>query len=270
MKSNIYIEGVKVEEPLPLRSLFYGEGVFETFRYKNKLPVLFDDHINRMTAGANLLQIPFPDKAYITSNIVEALSDSGIEDAYVKICLFSKGKSLFYESPKDSQLAVIVKEYASNLESSRVKVNSFKRTSTSPIVKVKSLNYLENILARREAISAGFDESLFLNENDEIVECSASNIFWYKENILYTPSAECGLLTGTTRNLIFDCAKQNRLDMEEGKFPLNELLAAEHAFITNSLIGCIPVAEIEGAVFDTNDDIFFDLRDTLFRMLSWV
>ena len=269
MKEYIFIEGKKVTESIPLRSLFYGEGLFETFRYKNNLPVLMDSHLDRMDVGAIRLKIPFPEREYIVKLIEDAVVQSQIADAYVKICLLSGGGSSFYKPAEKSQLLVIVKEYASPQQSVRLKINSFTRMSGSPLSRIKSLNYLENILARRGARDAGFDDALFFNERGEICECSASNIFWYKDNALYTPSVDCGLLPGVTRANILKLAKVNNLSASEGGFFLDDVKSAEIAFICNSLIGCAPVSFIEGVSFDIRHKEFKRIKNELFYNLKW-
>ena len=111
MKEHIYIEGERINDSMPLRTLFYGEGVFESFRYRNKPPVLFDKHMNRMEKGAVLLKIPLSKKEYIKELVAKAILNSELGDAYVKICLLSSGKSAFYEAANSSQVLVIIKEY---------------------------------------------------------------------------------------------------------------------------------------------------------------
>jgi len=270
MTDYIFVDGSRVENSLPMRSLFYGEGLFETFRHKNRLPTLIDKHLERMEMGAKLLQVPFPEKEYIKGLVEKALFESELEDAYVKICLLSNGEYAFYETAKTSQLLVIVKQYESPKVSMKIKVNSFKRISGSPLLNVKSLNYLENILARREASSSGFDESLFINERDEVAECSTSNIFWFNGNTLFTPSGECGLLCGTTRDLILGFISECGMNSVEGRFSLNDLIAAEGVFIANSLIGCIPVSEIEGASLNSENNNFNKVKHALREKLEWV
>ena len=270
MNEYIFIDGAGVDNSIPVRSLFYGEGLFETFRYKNMLPVQFDKHLERMGGGAKLLKMPFPKSEYIKELVEKAVFESEIQDAYVKICLLSGGKSAFYETSSKSQVLVIIRKYVPPKQSVKLKVNSFKRISESPIYEVKSLNYVQNILARREAVGMGFDECLFLNEKDEITECSASNIFWFKDNTLFTPSIACGLLCGTTRDLILGFASYYGINAVEGRFNRNDLINSEFGFITNSLLGSVPVSEIEGNSLVVDHNLFSEMRNALMQKLKWV
>ena len=270
MTDYIFLDGARVDNALPIRSLFYGEGLFETFRYRNRLPVLFDKHLERMEAGAVLLKVPFPEKDYIKELIEKAIMESEIKDAYVKICLLSEGDSAFYRAAIKSQLLVIIKKYVPPKQSVKLNINSFKRISESPLLKVKSVNYLENILARREASRLGFDEALFLNQRDEITECSASNIFWFKGDTLFTPSMECGLLPGTTRDLILNFAFDYRINPIEGSFSLSDLIDGEFVFITNASIGSVPVTKVGGYSINSENNNFGKFKNTLLQKLEWV
>jgi len=232
-------------------------------------PVLIDKHLGRMETGAELLKVPFPNKQYIKDLVEKAVLESKLKDAYVKICLLSEGESAFYKAAIKSQVLVIVKQYESPKESVKIKVNSFKRISESPLFGVKSLNYLENMLARREASRSGFDESLFLNERDEVAECSTSNIFWFNDDTLFTPSRECGLLCGTTRDLILNFMPEYGISTVEGRFSLSDLMAAKFVFITNSLIGCVPVSEVEGHFINSEDNNFNKFKQALRQKLEW-
>ena len=270
MKEHIFIDGERANDSMPLRTLFYGEGVFESFRYRHGLPVLFDKHMDRMEKGADLLKIPLPKKEYISELVNKAISNSKVGDAYVKICLLSNGKSAFYEAANSSQVLVIINKYSPPSPFAKLKVNFFRTMSESPLRAVKSMNYLDNMLARREAMASGFDEALFVNEREEIVECSASNIFWFKDKTLYTPSEECGCLPGTTRDLILHLVNSYNLQIKKGRFLLQDLTTAEYAFVANSLIGCVPVSEIDGSFFNADHESFNMIKNALLQKLEWL
>lgn len=270
MIEHVYIDGGKVSNDLPLRSIFYGEGVFETFRYKNKLPVLFNEHMSRMKKGAGFLKIPFPSKDYMLNLVEKALDDSGIDDAYVKICLLSSGNSLFSSNATSSQVLVIIKQYAPSSSTLRLTINSVNTISNNPLRAIKSMNYLDNIIARREALDLGLDESLFINERGEVVECSVSNIFWYQNGTLYTPSEKCGCLPGTTRNFILSLNIANQdIEIISGEFSLDDLLASEFIFVTNSLMGLTPVVEIDGNAYGADHKVFYMIQNILNEKLGW-
>jgi 4-amino-4-deoxychorismate lyase len=265
----IHINGKRVEEGMPLRSLMYGEGLFETFRWKSKLPVYYERHIDRMREGARILGIPFPKGEEIAEGVQKALSVGSISDAYVKIGLLSRGSPVFYEGPSGSSILVVVRKYQPQKESFDVKVSSYRRNCNSPIVRIKSLNYLENILAKREALSLGYDEAIFLNEKNELAEGTVSNIFFIKGKVVYTPSIECGLLAGIIRGVVFQIVDQLGLELREGRYGLEELKHNDGAFLTNSLIGAAAVSSIDGISRPCDCEVFNKLEQRLRGKLGW-
>lgn len=271
MNEQIFIDGKRADDALPNRSLFYGEGVFETFRYKSGLPVLLENHLERMRLGADFLSIHFPGQECLMDLIQKAVIDSKIKDAYVKICLLSQGDTGFYTASNRSQVLVIIKKYAKSLQSLKLKINPYKRSSGSPLLGVKSTNYLENILARRGAMYVGFNEALFINEKDQVAECASSNLFWFKNGTFYTPAVNCGILPGTTRNLMIKLiADSTKYQIVEDVFLLEDLNKADFVFVTNALSGCIPISQIDDYYYDINNSLFVDIQNRLFKELNWL
>ena len=250
------LNGNKIEGKLPLRSLFYGEGVFETFRYKAGLPIHFEKHLKRLKEGTALLNMEMPDEDYIVSLIDQAVKGSGLSDLYVKVCILSEGNNPFYEKSQGIQVLTLVREYHKPNDSLKAGVCSFTKNSSSPVLRIKTFNYIENIIARREALDKGFDEALFLNEKRNITEGSAGNIFWYKTGILYTPSVDCGILPGTTREILLEIKDKLGLEIEEGGFYLEELVSSEFAFFTNSLIGSVPISQIDNKMIPMSNAVY--------------
>lgn len=270
MDDLIQINGQPIQGDFPLRSLFYGEGVFETFRWKSTHPVFLNRHIERLKNGAEILRIPFPGQESILDTLNRALRDFQASDAYVKICLLSQGNTVFYENPEGSSLLTIVREYQLTSEPVKARVSDCRRSSTSSILRLKSLNYLENIRARREARELGFDDAIFLNERGEITEGTASNIFWFRDGVLYTPAIECGLLSGITRCLLVEVSEEIGMSVMEGCFNLDSLLCSQCCFFTNSLIGMVPISQIDDTALDCDYIYFERIKTSLFEKVCWV
>jgi len=270
MEELILINGQPIPENFPLRSLFYGEGVFETFRWKSTHPVFLNRHIERMKNGAEILRIPFPGEETILDSLDSALTAFQASDAYVKICLLSHGSSMFYENPEGFSFLSIVREYQLPNEPVKARVSDCRRSSTSSILRLKSLNYLESIYARREARELGFDDAIFLNERGEITEGTASNIFWFRDGVLYTPSIECGLLSGITRGLLVEIAEEIGMQVWEGCFNLESLLSSHCCFLTNSLIGVVAISQINDTKLHCDYNCFERIKASLFEKLGWV
>ncbi len=269
MKEYIFIDGEPFKERFPLRSLFYGEGLFETLRWKGELPFFWNKHIERMKKGAGVLGIPFPGDKAVKEGVAKAIFDSKIKDAYVKICLLSTGSTIFYESPLGSSLLIVVRDYQSGKEIMGAHVSKLWRNSSSPIHQLKSLNYLDNILARREARKLGFDEAIFLNDKEVLCEASASNLFWFERETLCTPSLECGLLPGVIRGVVIGLAREMGIEVKEGRFGLDSLKSSVGAFFTNSLIGAIAIAHIDRFKLPIPQQ-FTMVKTALLEKLGWV
>lgn len=269
MKDFIFLDGEIFKNKMPLRSLFYGEGAFETVRWKSVKPRYLDDHIKRLKKGAELLEIPFPSEEEIIERTSNCVLRSRIKDAYVKICLLSKGGNVFYSTPSSSSLLVVVGEYRGAKDQVSVCVTSFKRSRSSSLLRVKTLNYLENILSRREAIKRGFDDAVFLNDNDELAEATSSNVFWVRGKAIFTPSVDCGILPGITRGLVLKIAAELGYEVNERKFRLSYLLNSDFAFLTNSLVGTIYVNKINEQKMPKPSVQYSELKSLLIDRLMW-
>jgi len=265
----LFLDGNLLVEKIPLRSLLYAEGVFETFRWKGASPIFLERHLDRMKQGSEFLSISFPGGEDVKSALEDAIRSSNLTDAYVKICLLSSGSTKFYEQAVKSHVLVVVRSYEPSKEHMRAHIASFKRNSSSPLLRVKSLNYLENVLARREAQDHGCDEAIFFNERGEIAEGSSTNIFWVKENVLYTPAVDCGLLPGITREALISLAPEIGLNVVEGGFDSNEILSSDGAFLTNSLIGIAALTGVDEIDLKLDEKLFVKLRTALFKKFRW-
>lgn len=266
----MYINGERIDKGIPLRALFFGEGLFETFRYRTSMPVYIDKHFSRIEGGAGLLGIPFSGREKFTRLVGKAVTESGIKDAYVKVCLLSRGGLNYYDYASDGDVAVIVKEYESRKGAVMARISEFGRNSDSPINRIKSLNYLENIVARRAAQKGGYDEAVFLNERGDVAEGSASNIFWVDGDTLYTPSIECGILPGITREILLESVDQVGLRVEEGRYSPESVSGSRFAFLTNSLVGCSYLSCFEHSKFPPTDELYESIKTMLYSKLGWI
>ena len=269
MDELILIDGNVVDEPLT-RSLFFGEGVFETFRWKNQLPRHFNKHLERLRKGSELLRIPMPRNEEILTSLDRAVSLSNSEDLYIKIALISKGDRVFFKNPDESSLLVMTRDYLKTKETVSVCVISQKRNPESVLIRHKTFNYLENIIGRREAIEKGYDEGLFLNTNDDLTEATSSNLFWARGKDLFTPATESGLLPGITREIIIETAEKLGFKINARKFDLSYLLNSDFAFLSNSLIGMTYVDKVNKQTMPKESKNYESIRNELFMELGWL
>ncbi|WP_456399756.1 aminotransferase class IV [Persephonella sp.] len=243
----VTVDGKKLIDTRFLRSLMYGEGVFETFRYRGKLPKHIDQHYSRLIRGAEVLKIPKitkEDFIFYIEETVKKCKDS--QDLYVKTVLMSEGNIYFPVVPYKSHLLVIVKPFK-EMEKKEISltVAPFKVHSSDPLLRIKSTNFSRNILGKRFALEKGYDDVVFLNENNEVTETSSANIFWIKGRFLYTPSVDCGLLPGVTRNVIINKAKEEGFTIVEGRFYLEDIKKSDYIFVANALNGIIKVSKLD-------------------------
>lgn len=223
------------------RTLLYGEGLFETILWRGKTAKL-RRHYRRLKSSAEFFQIPSPDFEAFCKEIEK--KTEGKKNLYVKFCLLSKGDARYYSYPLQSEILVTVKDFVADVNPKKLCLSNIKRHSLNPVVYHKTMNYLPNILAKREALLRGFDDAVFLNERDEITECSASNILVLKNNRLFTPARVCGLLMGTTVEILIE-----KMIVKEERLTVGDLYDASAIFITNSLIGALPVIQFENKAY---------------------
>lgn len=220
----------------------FGWGVFETLRiYKGKLAFL-PEHIKRLKVGCKKIALQFP-KINFQKKIQVLLKENKLEDAYCRITVFKKrtGTGVLITAAPFSQYKK--KDYVRGFKAI---VSPFVKNSKYFLVGVKSTSYLENALARKIADSKGKQEALFINELGFLAEGSRSNLFFIKRNTVYTPSVECGILNGITRQKVIKIIKDHKLRLKMGKFRLKDLFACDEAFLTSSLMEIMPLIEVNG------------------------
>lgn len=222
----------------------YGWGLFETMRAYNNRIVYFDAHLERLKRSARLLDIRCPySLARFKEIIYEAVKINGLRDASIRLTLWK------CESGADT--LIIAKKYQpcssqKYKKGFRASISPFRQNENSFLAQLKTTNYLLYRLAYAKAREKGFDEAVILNQKGNIAEASRSNLFFIKDKELFTPSLACGCLNGITRRVIFDLAKKYHIKAYEGVFSILDLYACDEAFLTNSLMGIMPLVSVEG------------------------
>jgi len=259
----IFLNDKFVKEEEAVVSVFdhgflYGDGVYETLRSYGNRVFMRDQHIARLFRSANAigLTIPLPMTAW-PDLLHQAMHRNGVgnakQDAYIRITV-SRGvgeigldpalcptptvvmmaKPLVSPAPRlyEEGVSLIVAKTRRNLPS-----------ALSP--HIKATNFLNNILAKREAIAAGAFDSLLLNWQDHLTECTVSNLFFVTTGRLHTPAVECGILDGITREIVLRLARERHLPVEEGRFTVEQLRRADECFLTNTSMEIMPVTSID-------------------------
>lgn len=271
MDELLFLNGqrLRLENPPALRALFYGEGVFETFRWKESPPVFLSMHLERMRRGAEFLGIPFPEESQVRLLIEDAVEETAGDDLHVKVCLLGEGDTVFHSRPQAASLLVSVRPRAESPETASLWVCAERRSPQNRLFSHKTLNYLGNVLAKREARERGFDEALFLDTDGRVAETSCHNVFWVKGKKLFTPSSECPVLPGVTREIVLRSAERLGYEPVCGGLPLEELLSSDYAFLTNAVAGIVYVSGVDGEERHSAPRSYEVIRKALLSEFGW-
>jgi branched-chain amino acid aminotransferase len=236
------------------RGFLYGDGLFETMRAYSGEVFRLEDHLDRLFHSAKGIELSLPyTRRELRTIIKRTLKINGLSKAYIRLTL-SRGVSepgLISKPQCSATLAIVAREFKPLSPSEyrkgwRATVVETRQNQASPLSRLKSLNFLNNILARKEAQSKRVDEGILLNTLGEVAEASTSNIFLVKRGIIITPPEESGLLPGITRGVVLELAPNLGLKAYNRRVSLDDLMGAEEAFLTNSLIEIMPLIEIDG------------------------
>lgn len=230
----------------------YGFGLFETMRAYGGRLFRLDSHLSRLARSAEILGMSV-DEMVLKGAVMDTIQANKLSGARIRITI-SIGEGGMVPDPGTctKPTVLILAGHYTPYPGERYKkgfravVSSIRRNSQSPLSRLKSANYLESILAKQEARAAGVDEAICLNEKGLLAEASMSNIFLVTDGILRTPRQESGILPGITRETILELASQLGINTLEHDIRLDELLHAQEAFVTNSLIEVMPLTEVDG------------------------
>ena len=233
----------------------YGDGVFEGIRFFHKSPFMLQEHLVRLRKSAKAIALEVPYGNQVIINAIEQVIDNFTEDSGYLRLLVTRGvgplgldptgctkPSLFIMA---DQLAIV----SERIRTAGVKliIASTRRLPNDSLdSRIKSLNYLNQILARMEANQAGADEAILLNQAGRVAEGTTENIFIVMEGKLLTPPVTEGALDGITRNLVIQLAQQNGISLAESPLTSYDLYNADECFLTGTGAEMIPVRKIDG------------------------
>ncbi|MBS0159729.1 MAG: aminotransferase class IV [Nitrospira sp.] len=236
----------------------YGDGVYETLRSYGTRIFMRDQHLARLRRSAESigLTIPIPDVEW-PKLLHDAMRRNEVgtdhADAYLRITVSRGEGEIGLDPALCPRPTVVIMTKALHPPSAQLLRDGVSLTvaqtrrnlpaALSP--QIKSTNFLNNILAKREAIAAGTFDSLFLNWRDELTECTISNLFFISDGTVHTPALDCGILDGITRSIIMTLAAEEDLPVREGYYHLTDLRKAEECFLTNTSMEVMPVSRVE-------------------------
>jgi branched-chain amino acid aminotransferase len=235
--------------------LLYGDGVFEGLRSYAGRVFRLDAHIDRLFASARAicLQIPLTKEA-VAQAVIDTLAANALADGYVRLVVTRGAGSLGLDPNRTSNPQVIVIADTISLyprefyeKGLRIVTAATQRTHSAALSpRIKSLNYLNNIMAKLEGLQAGCVEALMLNHKGEVAECTGDNIFVVRSGRLLTPPPDAGILEGITRGAVMDLAHAAGIDCRETTLVRHDLYTADECFLTGTAAEVIPVVEIDG------------------------
>lgn len=256
----IYMNGNLVPKEQAVVSVFdhgllYGDGVFEGIRVYGGKVFLLNDHIVRLYESAQAIRLTIPiSPEKMTQAVEETVAANELQDGYIRLVITRGAGSLGLDIQRTSNPQVIIIADSISLYPQELYDKGLKLITASTIrnhpqalsPQIKSLNYLNNILAKIEGTDADCLEALMMNHKGEVAECTGDNIFIVKAGILKTPSTDAGILEGITRNTVISLAKQAGITVEQVTLTRHDLYVADECFLTGSAAEVIAAISLDG------------------------
>lgn len=260
MSRVVYVDGDYVPKERASVSVFdhgflYGDGIFEGIRAYNGRVFKMDEHLDRLYESAHTLMLDIPlSKEELREAVLETCRRNDLRDCYIRLVV-SRGAGDLGLDPRKCRRATVViiadgiQLYPEDLYRNGLRVATVATRRNGPETvnpRIKSLNYLNNILAKIEANLAGFAEVVMLNQEGYVVECTGDNIFIVRRGELITPPIHVGILEGITRNTVMALAGAGGIPVTERVFTRHDLFIADECFLTGTAAEVIPVVEADG------------------------
>jgi len=261
----VYIDGSLHDESDARISVFdhgllYGDGVFEGIRFYNRRVFRLEEHIRRLydSARSILLNIPISPEE-MTAAVLETCRANDLNDGYIRLVITrgtgSMGLSPF-RCPKASIIIIACsiqlypdEAYQNGLVMATVATRRPTHDTLSP--QVKSLNYLNNVMAKVEAIQAGAEEGLMLNDRGLVAECTGDNLFIVRDGTITTPPISAGALDGITRKVVIDTAASLGIPLREAELSRHDIFTADECFLTGTAAEVIAAVKLDQRIIGT-------------------
>lgn len=234
--------------------LLYGDGVFEGMRLYGGAIFKLQEHLDRLwdSASAICLQIPCT-KDELANDCIRTAQTNNIVDGYIRLLVTRGSGTLGLDPNRCSHPQIIIiadkislypQEYYDN-GLHLITASTIRNHPAAVSPRIKSLNYLNNILAKIEGLQAGCVEALMLNHNGEVAECTGDNIFIVRRGVLRTPPPNAGILEGITRGAVIEIAEQLGIRCEQVPLTRHDLFIADECFLTGSAAEVVPVVKLD-------------------------
>ncbi len=245
------VEASRARLPAAGGAALHGRGVFTTLAVYGGRPFLWDEHWTRLVNHARRAGVACPfgeaETARALGRLVEA---NGVERGRARVTVLARGARGLWPAAgvegEDSDLIIMTGDARRREdETLALTVSPFRTNTCSPLAGLKTVNYLEHVLAWEEARARDFDEAVVLNERGEVASGSMANIFWVKHGTVHTPALAAGALAGTTRARVMELAEEMAVPLVEGVQNLHDLADAEEIFLTSATLGVALVTSFD-------------------------
>ena len=267
MSLKVWIDGKLVDKADAKISVYdhgllYGDGVFEGIRIYNGKIFECDAHMKRLYDSAKSIRLTIPiDREAFCKAIYDTVAASNFKDCYVR-AVVTRGVGDLGLDPRKCKtasvfiIADLIAVYPNEMYEKGMSVitSSYIRNHPNSCPpRVKSLNYLNNILAKIEANDAGVPEAIMLNHDGNVAECTADNVFIVRDGQIQTPTTADGILEGVTRKVIIDLCRKNNIPLVEKVIQRHDLYVSDEIFVTGTAAEVMPVTKVDGRVIGSGE-----------------
>jgi branched-chain amino acid aminotransferase len=252
--NNQLVDAVDAKISVFDHGLLYGDGIFEGIRLYNKCIFKLEEHLIRLEMSAKALMLNIPmNREELAKAVCDTCKANELENGYIRLVVTRGVGNLGLSIKNCNQPQIIIiadniqlypKEYyEKGLKIITVPTRRNNSAALPPMI--KSLNYLNNILAKIEAQNLGYQEAIMLNDQGYVAECTGDNIFMLKDGVLYTPKIASGSLKGITREVVIDIAKELNIELVETEMTRYDTWIADEMFLTGTAAELIPIVEVD-------------------------
>lgn len=252
-----WVDAQKAQISVYDHGLLYGDGVFEGIRSYSGLVFKLKEHVERLFESAHTLMLKIPlTQEEMRQAVVETLRVNKLTDAYIRLVV-TRGVGDLGLDPRKCNAPTIfiitdkIVLYPARVYKEGMSIVTVPTPRNLPEAlnpQIKSLNYLNNILAKIEATNAGVEEALMLSAHGYVAECTGDNIFIVRKGVLLTPPPYAGILKGITRQAVMELASKSRIPVREQMLTRHDLFNAQECFLTGTAAEIAPIARIDGRV----------------------